>query len=150
MAFTLAQTGCWTPIQKGELSRLKTGQTNVLGSSTSGNTTTTVYALSSQTVTKEDGTLYQINGTYNLRLTFTNGAMTTFDHPIGIEETEAGKYTIKSGALPPTAVRLQEIQRVEVPDPKATGWAVAGAGGVAVLGILIYAFVLAKPDSSLH
>ncbi len=106
------QAGCydWVAIQPAEIGKLQAGSQQVVGRS--GNTT--VMAISTQTVTAEDGTAAEIKGEYDLRLTTTSDQTATFAHPLLVKPNPPDGYIIQGGNRRATQIDLSTIKRVEV------------------------------------
>lgn len=135
-ALAMSITSCreWVSVNPTSADRLSPGS-----SATAADVNGTVVVSSVITVETPDGTLKQIEGTYELRLTRTSGEVTLFEHPVSVER-KGGALVIRSANRSATEVPFSEIQKVEVAPPVA----VAGVFALGLGTALALVFLLAQ------
>jgi hypothetical protein len=127
-ALALASCYSYTSVNPGQLPQLNGSFVTPVG----GN----VVAVRVATIEKSDGSLTQVKGTFDLKITLKNGAEMSFDHPVKAE-IEGDTLVLAGGNRRATPIPLDEIELAEVVQPNGAVWAIGGGLGGAVLGLLI-------------
>lgn len=129
--------GCtsWVEIKTTELPKLNGGAV-AAGTVVSGTQRGEVVAVSVAEVEKPDGTLEQIKGEFDVRLTRQQGSPEVFESPVR-STVEGESLTIQSGNRARTSFSLAEIRKTEVSQPNATGNILIFAVGFPLAGVLV-------------
>lgn len=139
--FSICFAGCvsWISVKPSEVP--KVGNMTV-GMVSSGPHRGHAVAVSVAKLERSDGTLVEIKGKPDVRIT-SDGEVFTFKHPI--EATLHGEVlTIQSSNRAATKFHLSNIQKVEVSEPNlAANVLLSLLGGLALSGIIIAACMLA-------
>jgi hypothetical protein len=137
----MVSSGCydWELIKPAEIPKLNGSFSTPVGQA--GNTT--VVAVRVADVEREDGTLAQIKGKFDLKVTRENGDELEFEHPVQAE-TDGDDLIIRGGNRAKTRIPLYEIKHAEVSQLDAGGTAATAVicsilGGLVIGGIAVAA-----------
>jgi hypothetical protein len=146
IAIAMSLTGCysWVDIKPSEAPKLNGSYSRVTGSvSTPSGTVTTVERTVAHVETP-DGTLTEITGDFDARLT-TNRGTFTFEHPVNAE-MEEDELWMRSSNRPPTRFALREVQSVEVSQYDPTASVLIGTASI-LAGLLLFGFLYSSSTS---
>lgn len=143
-----AVSGCyrWESIKPSELPKLNGGYLRVVGRTYTPSGTVTHVEQTVAHVERTDGTLIEIKGEYDARVTMkSRSSLLVFDHPVDAT-IEDGSLLLTGGNLPTTRFDMSTLRRVEV-SQLDSGATIALS---AVLGLVIGAAVLVVALSAVH
>jgi hypothetical protein len=139
LAATICCTGCttWVEVRPTELPKLN-GSTVTSGTVVSGDRKRDVIAITVADVERPDGTLTQIYGRYDVRVTETSGREMTFETPVR-SEVEDDTLSLQGSNRRQTQFRLNDVRTTEVSQPSDTAltWVIVGVGAVMVTGLIV-------------
>jgi hypothetical protein len=143
---SMLSSGCydWELIKPTEIPKLNGSFATPVGRTGD----TTVVAVRVANVEREDGTLAQIKGNFDLKVVRENGDEVEFEHPVAAE-MDGDDLVIRGGNRARTHIPMYEIKHAEVSqlDPGATTAAAvicSVVGGLVVAGVAV-AFANKRP-----
>jgi hypothetical protein len=137
LVLAMLSSGCYDfeLIKPTELPKLNGSFSTSLGRA--GNAT--VVAVRVVDVEREDGTLAQIKGNFDLKVVRTDGREVEFEHPVRVEE-DGDDFVVRGGNRGATRISLVDIQHAEVsqlnPGAVVAGTLLGVLAGSLVVGLL--------------
>jgi hypothetical protein len=137
----MLSSGCydWELIKPTELPKLNGSFSTPIGHA--GNTT--VVAVRVADVEREDGTLTQIKGNFDLKVTRENDDVVEFEHPV-LAEIDDDDLVVRGGNrakthIPLTEIKHAEVSQLNVGTTTASAVVCSVLGGVALVAIAVAA-----------